>query len=166
MSATRVDLLWTDQSDNETGFLIERSTDNFATAPSATFTPAANDRTFSDTTVSATNTYYYRIKAVNAAGNSAASNVASATVTAKLQAGPINPASIYQGNPNTGYPGFYQDDQGTRVALLPLSGNGLTPPTQIFDTVAASNPYSVFLGLGRRLSIITQIRSLIPPPAR
>jgi len=148
MSATRVDLLWTDQSNNEATFRIERSPDNFVTAPSLTATVALNQRIYSDNTVIATNTYYYRVVAVNPIGASAPSATASARVTANLQVGPIDPRSIYQGNPNTGYPGYYQDDQGTRLGLLPITGDGINAPTQIYDNVVVSNPYSAFLGFG------------------
>ncbi len=148
MSATRVDLIWTDQSDNESSFRIERSLDSFATAPSATFTAARDQRTYSDATVAATNTYSYRVVAVNGAGSSPPSNTASAIVNGQLQVGPIDPNSLYQGNPNSGYPGYYQDDQGTRVSLFPVTGDGLNAPTQIFDPVTSSNPYSVYLGFG------------------
>ncbi len=148
MSATRVDLVWTDQSNNESSFRIERSLDGFATAPTAAFTAAVNQRTYSDTTVVQTNTYYYRVIAINSIDSSAPSNVALARVTGALQVGPLDPRSIYLGNPNTGMPGYYQDDLGTRVSLLPISGNGLPAPPQIFAPPVLSNPYSVFLGYG------------------
>ncbi|MBI4188390.1 MAG: fibronectin type III domain-containing protein, partial [Chloroflexi bacterium] len=73
MSATRVDLIWTDRSIDETGFRVERSLDNFATAPSANFTAAANARMLTDNTVSANNTYSYRVITINVLGDSAAS---------------------------------------------------------------------------------------------
>ncbi|MBI2849914.1 MAG: fibronectin type III domain-containing protein, partial [Chloroflexi bacterium] len=142
MSATRVDLIWTDRSNDETGFRIERSLDGFATAPSATFNAAANARTLTDSTVSANNTYSYRVIAVNALGGSTASNVATVKVTNKIQAGPIDPAFIFNGDPNTSFPGYYQDDQGTRVALLPGE------PGQAIDPPDPNNPYQVFLNMG------------------
>ncbi|MBI4267984.1 MAG: PKD domain-containing protein, partial [Chloroflexi bacterium] len=148
MSATRVDLVWTDQSNNEASFRIERSLDGFATAPNATFPAVRNQRIFTDNTTSANNTYSYRVIAINAISESADSNVASVIVTSKLQAGPIDPDSIFQSNPNTGLPGYYQDDQGTRVSLLPITGNGIAAPTQIYDPPVLAEPYSVFLGYG------------------
>ncbi len=148
MSATRVDLVWTDQSADETSFRIERSEDGFATAPSAGFTAAIDQRTFSDVTVVQNHTYSYRVIAINALGNSAPSNTATVRVTNRLQVGPIDPSFIFEDNPNTSFPGYYQDDQGTRVSLLPITGDGATAPTQIFEPVDPANPYSVFLGMG------------------
>ena len=151
MSATRVDLVWTDQSNNEASFRVERSLDSFTTAPGATLPAAAGARTLSDLGVAAANAYSYRVVAVNGAGDSAPSNVVTVTVTAGLLAGPIDPATVYPAAPagvETGIPGYYQDDQGTRVALMPVTGNGVTDPTLIFDPVVGTNAYSVFKGFG------------------
>jgi FtsP/CotA-like multicopper oxidase with cupredoxin domain len=73
----RVTLTWTDNANNETGFQIQRS--NFANfnAPT-TFTVGANVTTFSQN-VSRALDFYYRVRATNATGNSAWSNVRSVT---------------------------------------------------------------------------------------
>ncbi|MBI4304161.1 MAG: PKD domain-containing protein [Chloroflexi bacterium] len=60
----------------------------------------------------------------------------------KLGVGPIDPRFIFEGNPNTSFPTYYQDDQGTRVALLPGA------PGQVIDLPDPNNPYQVFLGMG------------------
>ena len=68
-----VTLTWTDYANNEVGFQIQRSTSpNFATV--STFTVGPDVTTFSQN-VSRTNDYYYRVRAGNAAGLSAWSNV-------------------------------------------------------------------------------------------
>jgi hypothetical protein len=68
----RVTLNWTDNANNETGFQIQRSTSpNFTNA--TTYNVGANVTTFSQN-VSRTFNYYYRVRATNAAGNSAWSN--------------------------------------------------------------------------------------------
>ena len=76
VSSSRIDLAWTDNSTNETGFAIERSLDG------ATFTPlttvGANVRTYANTGLTVATTYYYRVRATHAAGPSAWSNVANA----------------------------------------------------------------------------------------
>src|ERR1039458_587789 len=62
-SASRIDLAWTDNSSNETGFIIERaSSSNFAGAVLVT-TTAANATAYSDTGLTANTTYYYRVRA-------------------------------------------------------------------------------------------------------
>jgi len=76
-SSTRVDLSWTNTSTLQTGVKIERSTD------SATFTQialaGANAVSYSDVGLSASTTYFYRVRATNNSGDSPYSNTASAT---------------------------------------------------------------------------------------
>jgi hypothetical protein len=76
ISPSQVDLLWTDNSNNETGFKIERSTDGTTFTQVATV--GANVTTYSDTGLAALTTYYYRMRAYNSGGNSAYSNTATA----------------------------------------------------------------------------------------
>ena len=68
--ATQVVLNWTDTSANETGFEIQRATDSGFTAGLTTFTTAVNATTFTNTVPSATDTYYFRVRAFNLVGNS------------------------------------------------------------------------------------------------
>jgi Fibronectin type III domain len=66
---SRIDLTWTDNSSDETSFLLERSTSStFGSVTS--FTLATNSTGFSDTALNAGTTYYYRVKAVNGGGAS------------------------------------------------------------------------------------------------
>ena len=64
---------WTDNSNNETGFHVQRSTSPTFTNTS-TYTMAENVTTFSQN-VSRNVTYYYRVRSTNATGNSGWSNV-------------------------------------------------------------------------------------------
>jgi fibronectin type 3 domain-containing protein len=77
VSSTEIDLTWTDNSNNETGFGIQRSTDNktFALLTNV----GANVTFYPDATVGAATKYYYKVTATNSAGHSAFSNVANAT---------------------------------------------------------------------------------------
>lgn len=70
---TTVRLTWIDQSTNESGFIIERSTDNVTFA--AIQTVGANVTTTTDVPPARTR-YYYRIRATNGWGTSAPSPVA------------------------------------------------------------------------------------------
>ncbi len=63
ISATQIDLSWTDNTTNETGFTIERSLSTDFTAPDATFNVGTDVTTFVDNTVAATTEYYYRVNA-------------------------------------------------------------------------------------------------------
>ena len=75
--ASQVDLAWTDNSNNELGFKIERSFDGQAFTEIAGVGP--NVTTFSDHTVAAATLYFYRVFAFNNFGNSTPSNVVDAT---------------------------------------------------------------------------------------
>jgi len=71
-------LSWTDNAGNETGFKIERS-DRNPNNYVQIGTVGANVTSYSDTTVRKGTTYYYRVRATNANGDSVYSNEASAT---------------------------------------------------------------------------------------
>ena len=64
-----INLSWTDNSTNETGFNIERKTDNGVYSKIATV--ATNVTTYSDNTVTSNTHYIYRVNAVNGTTTSA-----------------------------------------------------------------------------------------------
>ena len=74
--STRISLAWSNVS-NETGYRIERSSGGGAFAQVGT--TGVNVVTFTDTSLSAGTAYTYRVKAINAGGDSAPSNTAQAT---------------------------------------------------------------------------------------
>jgi peptidyl-Asp metalloendopeptidase len=88
ISADTVSLKWTDASNNETGFKIERSLNGKTFAEIATLGP--NSVEFSDNGLTGNTTYYYRVRAYNSTGNSGYSNV----VTIKTP--PASPPSTPQ----------------------------------------------------------------------
>ena len=65
-----ITLKWTDNSNNETSFTIQRATNTAFTAGLNTSTTAANVTTLQQTT-GRVNNFYYRVRANNAAGSSA-----------------------------------------------------------------------------------------------
>jgi alpha-tubulin suppressor-like RCC1 family protein len=65
ISSAQINVFWADNSPDESGFQIERKIDITGTW-GTTFTVGANVTSFSDTTVSTGNTYYYRVRAFNA----------------------------------------------------------------------------------------------------
>jgi len=73
----RIDLSWTDNSTDEDGFRIERSTDNVNFTQIAEV--GANVTTYQSTGLTADTQYYYRVRAYNTGGNSTYSNTANAT---------------------------------------------------------------------------------------
>ncbi len=85
-SATQINLSWTDNSADEAGFKVERSTDGVSFTQIGT--TAAGVRTYSATGLVASTAYTFRVRAYNANGDSAYSN----TATATTQAAPAIPA--------------------------------------------------------------------------
>ena len=76
-SSTQVNLSWTDNAGNESGFRIERCKNPNCTNFTQIAQVGSNVTAFADTTVNRNTAYNYRVRAFNAAGNSAYSNTAS-----------------------------------------------------------------------------------------
>jgi fibronectin type 3 domain-containing protein len=85
-SGTQVNLTWTNNATNQTGFHIDRASDISFTQNLVTQTAGANATSFVDAGLTSGATYYYRIRATNAAGDSLNSNTASVTL-------PVPPAA-------------------------------------------------------------------------
>jgi hypothetical protein len=87
---------WSDNSSNESGFTVQRSSDgvNFTEIASL----GAGAVSFSDATVSARTAYYYRVRAFNSIGGSAYSNVLSVTTPDLPPPPPAAPASVAAAN--------------------------------------------------------------------
>ena len=95
-STTQINLFWQDNSNNETGFKIERSLDG-STNWTAVTTTAANATTYSDSAgLSVGTKYYYRVRATNAAGDSSNTTVASATTLASTSVSYIAAGSVWK----------------------------------------------------------------------
>jgi titin len=77
VSSSRIELTWEDNSDDESGFKIERKKSGGTYTQIATV--GDDITTYSSTGLSSNTVYYYRVRAYNSAGNSAYSNEASAT---------------------------------------------------------------------------------------
>jgi len=74
LSQNEIDLAWTDNAYNETGFYVERSTDNVNFTQIATL--PANAWSYPSIGLTANTTYYYRVRAYNTIAPSAFSNTA------------------------------------------------------------------------------------------
>ncbi|MEY2428626.1 MAG: large repetitive protein, partial [Verrucomicrobiota bacterium] len=81
VSPSQINLVWTDNSTNETGFTIASST-NSGGPYADIFTVAANTATYSSTGLVENTTYYYVVRAVNTQGDSTNSAEAEATTLA------------------------------------------------------------------------------------
>ena len=155
-SYTQINLTWADASTNETSFLIERSTDNVGYTQIASV--GAGVTGHSDAGLSGSTLYYYRVRASNSGGNSAYSNVASATTPAAPPglvwrgdgAGnvwDVNTTANWRSNGTAsvftdGLTAVF-DDSGSNNTSVSLSG--LISPNSV--TVTASKNYT-FAGTG------------------
>lgn len=85
VSSHQVNLSWTNNAGNATGFIIQRSTND------ATWTTIAgvggSTTSYSDTSLSGGTTYYYRVLADNSFGDSSFSNTAEATTSSSSGGG-------------------------------------------------------------------------------
>lgn len=78
VNTSKIDLTWKDNSGNENGFKIERKKGALGSWAQIA-TVGANVTTYTNTGLAIGTTYYYRVRASNAGGNSSYSNVAYAT---------------------------------------------------------------------------------------
>lgn len=76
LTSSSIGLTWTDNSGNESGFDVERSSDEVAWSTIASIGP--NLTSYTDLGLLASTEYFFRIRATNSAGQSDPSNVASA----------------------------------------------------------------------------------------
>ncbi|HWQ33109.1 MAG TPA: fibronectin type III domain-containing protein, partial [Blastocatellia bacterium] len=77
-SKSQINLAWTDNSNNEDGFKIERCQGSGCTNFAQIATVPAGTTSFSNTGLSSGTVYTYRVRAYNSSGDSAYSNTASA----------------------------------------------------------------------------------------
>ncbi|MBI4499980.1 MAG: pre-peptidase C-terminal domain-containing protein, partial [Gemmatimonadetes bacterium] len=80
----QINLAWTDNASNETGFHIERCTGAGCTVFSEIATVGANVMSYQNTGLAAGTTYRYQVRAYNASGNSTYAGPASATTAAAV----------------------------------------------------------------------------------
>jgi hypothetical protein len=92
VSSSQINLTWQDNAGNETGFKVERSTDGVNFSQIAT--TGANVASYSNTGLTASTIYHYRVRSYNGDGDSNYSNTANATTQAAAPAAPAAPASL------------------------------------------------------------------------
>lgn len=98
-STSTANLAWTDNATNETGYRVERSLNGVSGWTQRNGDLAVNSTSFTDTDMTYGQTYFYRIYAFNANGNSGYSNTAS--VNALI---PVKPTNVILTTPSCGIP--------------------------------------------------------------
>ncbi len=147
-SHERIDLTWSDNATNETGFRIERKTTGGFTEIATT---PADDADYSDTGLTYETTYTYRVRAFNGQGDSAWSNEDDAITLpppdpappAGLSAQAGNGVVILNWNPNTEIDPlvlYYKLMRSTtpggpyRIAAIAFGGTNITDKSVYNDT--------------------------------
>ena len=127
VSSSAIDLNWTDNAVDENGFSVERSLNGVDYAAIATV--GADVSVYSDTGLSSSTSYTYRVLAYNDGGNSTYSNSASATTSAGtvatavgLPSVTVTTVNIGQGNKVGQATIVVLDDQGGVVSNATVSG--------------------------------------------
>lgn len=137
ISSTQINLAWTDNSSNEDGFQVERSP-NGSTSWTLIATTAANATTYSNTGLTEATTYYYRVRATNASGNSGYTSVASALT---YPAAPTSLTATAIDDTQTDL-SWTDNSAGETGFKVERSANGTTGWTQIGTTAANDTTYS------------------------
>ena len=158
VSTTQINLSWTDNATNETGFKIERKTGSGGTYAQIA-TVNADVTGYSDTGLTATTTYYYRVRATNSIGDSAYSNEANATTSSPIPAAPSNLTATstsssqinlawtdnatnetgFKIERKTGSGGTYSQIATAGAGATGYSNTGLTAGTTYYYRVRATN---------------------------
>ncbi len=133
-SEAQIELSWTDNSDNEDGFVVERSnadTLNFSEVGTAN----ANDTSFVDATVAEGTSYVYRVKANNAFANRSSGYSDSVFVSSKLFA-PTNLAA--QATAVGQIDLSWDDNSSAELGYIIERGEGDPVVFTVLDTAAAN----------------------------
>jgi len=137
ISTSQINLAWTDNSSTEDGFKIEQSADNVTFTQIATV--GANVTTYSNSGLSASTTYYYRVRATSTlSGDSDYSNTAQATTAALLIASSSETAFLIERSSDNVT--FSQiASVGTNVTAF--ADTGLIASTTYYHRVRAQNSF-------------------------
>ena len=93
LSSSQISLSWADNALNEDGFKIERCAGSSCSAFTQIASVGANVTTYTNSSLSASTTYTYRVRAFNISGDSGYSNTASVTTLAPPPA-PTAPSAL------------------------------------------------------------------------
>jgi titin len=132
ISASQINLAWSDTNNDETGFTILRATDGVNYTPLATV--GSTTSSYQDSGLSSSTSYYYEVEATNAAGasspigSSATTQLAPPAAAASLQATAVSASQINLAwsdshNDETGFT-ILRSTDGVNFASLATVGSG------------------------------------------
>jgi Subtilase family/Fibronectin type III domain len=143
-SASQINLSWTDNANNESGFRIERCQGSGCTSFSQIAEVGAGVTSYSNTGLASGTTYVYRVRSYNAGGNSTYSNTASATTQAagSVPAAPSNLTATAASNSqiNLSWTDNANNESGFRIERC--QGFGCSNFAQIAEVGAGVTSYS------------------------
>jgi len=138
VSSTQINLSWTDNSTNETGFEIFRSTDGITF--SSVTTVGAGVTTYNNTGLSASIQYYYYVTAFNPGDSSLPSNTANTKTFPAAPSG-LTATAVSTTQINLAWTDNSSDETGFIIQQRSPSGSGSW--TTIHTTGAGATSYSV-----------------------
>ncbi len=148
-----VNLSWTDNASNETGYQIHRSTSS-SSGFVAIGTVAANATTFFDNTILTNTTYYYQVIAVNDFGVSAFSNTANALVV------PVPVANAASSITSNGFTANWAAVTGATEYQLDISSDNFATFIPGYNSKAISGTSEAITGLASGVAYQYRVRAV------
>jgi hypothetical protein len=138
-----INLTWTDNSTNETSFVLMQSSTSGGIFNKLITIPA-NTTSYTDAGLGSSATYYYKIQATNAVGNSTWSNEASATTNTPPATVPAAPSNLVAAASGTTVINLSWIDNASNETsyILQRSLNSASGFTNIVTLAANTNAYS------------------------
>jgi fibronectin type 3 domain-containing protein len=140
VSQTQINLSWTDNATNEQGFKIERKT-GAGGSYAEIATVGANTTAYNDTALTANTTYYYRIKAYNAGGESAYCDEANATTLPNPPEAPsgLTATAVSQTQINLAWTDNATNEQGFKIERKTGAGGSYAEIATVGENLTTYN---------------------------
>jgi Fibronectin type III domain len=155
-SSTQVNLSWTDNSSNETGFEVKRATDSGFTQ-NVVWIGSIQGTTYANNGLNPSTTYYYKVRAQGEAGDSAYSSSVSVATTGTSGISPYfagtNAWMPYQIGAHKYYGKLetkWTDIQASGVRIMRYGGNGVdhhADPTWVDPNDSAKSTLSQYVAM-------------------
>jgi hypothetical protein len=155
-SGTRVNLSWSDQSNSELGFALERSTDGVGFYLADTV--GAGYQGYSDLTVQPGRTYFYRVYAYNPGGGSTYANTVSVTtpaVTLPNAPSSLKASALSLGRVSLGWKDNSNNEDGFQIERK----SGSSGTWQLVATVSANTKSYTDTSTARRTTYNYRVRA-------